>query len=395
MIFNFLIGAVSCLATMQGVEESPINNFEYPKGSSNEHIGIQNVVLRGNNLYLKSGISEQSLIRWDIPNNNENWAFSLTFNELDLGSNEKAGIYLRYTDEQPLIGKFKGGEGVYNGFTVGLEHVGKSFSIVYAKNDGQDYSQAEDYVVRKDEINPARFKNVEEITLKVICTNKNLKLEIYERDKLIYDNFRIYDVKSLKLNKKGRYFGIVTDYSHVPSGKAFELKHAQLYKRIESESYQVYKSYSEKITSSYKDIREINHHDDDVKELIHLSSSVMLYIKNIIGDLPETRLSSLANESKKELGFIGDRIAALEKIVKSEKTKSNFDSKLNDFEIRIKQIQGLITDLNFTIEEGVTNTSNYTHIIQYIIFGAGCTLLYILGSREISHILELRSKLNK
>lgn len=389
-----IISHIACVE-QEGVTETAIENFNYIPKIYNKHIGIQNVVLKPKELYLKSGLAKQSLLRWDPPNETENWSFSFKFNELNLASTESAGIYLRYTEEMPLIGNFMGGEGVYHGAVAGMEFQGKTVNIVYAKNEGLDYGHSEDLIVKRDEVNPIRFKDIKEITMKVISTDKNFKVEIYNEDKLVYDNFRLYNMGEEGLNKKAKYFGIIANYKNTSSGKAFVLKKAQLYKRIENKTYNVYKVYTEKIKQTYREKDQIVHHDSDIKEYIHKSEVAMNFVKAVLGDLPDTRLAAFEKDTKKELTMMGEKIEKLQQLMKNRGRKNSLNARLNDFEIKVKQIQRTLTDLDYLIENGLAAQNEPSSKLKYAIFAAGCILLYVLGQREVSALRDLKANLNK
>ncbi len=393
-LLYIFVSLVACLE-QEGVVETAVEHFSYIPRIYNKHIGIQNVVLKPKELYLKSGLARQALLRWDLPNGTENWSFSFKFNDLNLSSNESAGIYLRYTEEMPLIGNFMGGEGVYHGAIVGMEFSGKVVNIVYAKNEGLDYEHTEDFILKKDEIHPARFRDLREMTMKVISTDKNFKVEVYDGDKLVYDKFRLYDMAKEGLNQKAKYFGIVVNYKNTPSGKAFVLKEAQLYKRVEDDTYDVHKIYTEQIKQTYRERDQIAHHDGDIREYIHKSELIMSFIKAVLGDLPNTRLATLEKDTKKEIAMIGERVEKLQQLLKSRGRRSSFNAQLNDFEIKIKQIQRTVGEMDYLIEKSLVTQKESPSRLKYAIFAVGCVLLYMLGQRELNALRDLVASRNK
>lgn len=375
-----------------GVEESLVEEFHYTPDVYSEAIGIQNVVLKPNLLYLKSGVEHNALLRWDPENQTEDWSFSFTFNEPNLGSDEHAGIYLRYTDEKPIVGPFKGGDAVFNGVMIGLEFNGKAVSIAYAKNDGKDYTDMQVHVVKHDQLNPARFKGVETLTMKVISTSKNFKVEIYDKEKLLYDNFRLYDTAKYGFNKAGKHFGILADYPHIASGKAFVLHSAQLYHRSEDDKYAVRKSHVDRMKPAVREKHEIKHPNSDVKELIHVAELATAFIQSSIGELPDTSIALAEKELIKDLEVIKEKIEKLKKLGAKKNRKNNLNARLNDFDIKIKQIQRSINDFRFVIENNIKNRKEDPFSLRYIIFASGCLVLYILVYREILAIRSFKKE---
>lgn len=376
-----------------GVHESAVEEFHYAPNVYSETIGIQNVVLKPDNLYLKSGMERNSLLRWDPENTTEDWSFTFSFNEPNLSSDESAGIYLRYTDEKPTVGSFKGGDNIFSGLMVGLEFSGKAVNIAYTKNDGKDYNDIHAYVIKRDELNPARFRGVETLTVKVISTSKNLKVEIYDGDRLLYDNFRLYNMDKYGFNKAGKHFGIVADYPNISSGKAFILHGAQLYHRSEDDKYALYKSHVDRLKPVARPKHEIRHPNSDIRELIRVAELAVAFVQSSVGELPNTRLEEMETELSKDLEALGERIGKLKKLAPSKNRKNSLNLRLNDFGIKAKQIQRSLGDLQFAVESSTKRRRSEPFLLKYIVFASGCLVLYTLVYREILAIQSFKREI--
>ncbi|KAI5179492.1 hypothetical protein PAEPH01_2664, partial [Pancytospora epiphaga] len=275
------------------VKETEIDNFNYISGTHNEDISIQNMGLREGVLVMRTGAEKNAMMRWESPNPTDNWSFTFAINEIHLDADEHAAIYLRYTKEKPLIGFYKGGEGVFEGMVIGAEFNGKTMDVVYAVNNGLDLSNNNSFETRRDKIDPARLRGVDELTFKIICTEKNLKVEIFDGSRLVYDRFKMYNVEKTKLNKSGMHFGLIADYPNASSRKAFVLKKAQLYSRTETKDYTATKTYVPNIETTVLPKEKIEHYDSDIRELIHRQGFMISLVKNALGELPDTRIAAL------------------------------------------------------------------------------------------------------
>lgn len=376
-----------------GIIELPVNNINFKPGEYNEYVGIQNVVLKEKCLHLRTGRQDESLIRWDIKNETENWAFEVVFNNINLNNEEHAELFISYTEDKPLTGTFRGGNGTYDGMRIGLSLYGKSVSIVYAPNEGKDYSgNIGDLHIKRDHIDPQRFRGVENFRLKLISTNKNLKMEVYDADRnnLLYDNFRRYDSENTKYSKPGKYFGVIAHYKNLASGKSFELKKINLYKRTENEEYKMNKKNSVMIPMGYREIKEINHDDSTIKKLIHELELSMVYIKSILGTLPETRLLVFEKSIKKAVDFSNEKIRKInEKLVKKRKIKSTIIN-FNDFEVKIQKIQRNLSDLIYYANNEEKKSKLF--YVKDIFFGLGCIIMYVIVASSVQRLKECQSK---
>lgn len=392
MLLLALVRDVLCIEQHTGVVETAVSGFGYTPGISNSNIGVQSVILKPDQLYLRHGLEESSLLRWESKNTTDNWSFIVHINDLNLNSNEFAGIYLRYTNEPAITGNYKGGESIFHGLMIGLEFRGKLVSIVSAESSGEDYEHEGEDVVKRDNLNPIRFRDLDEIIMKVICTEKNIKMELYDGGRLVYDKFRLYNVKKDELYKAGRYFGIVAYYPRVASSKAFVLKSAQLYERIESDAYDVYKMHALSIVPMARIKQEIKHHNSDVQELIYRMEHAFTYIRGVLGELPNTLIVASERDLEHDMNALEERIEKVHRLVKSRGKKAGFSARLNDFEVRTRQIQRSIGELEFAINKNMKAQRLIPSILSYAIVASGCLVLYVLGCREMAAIKALRNE---
>ncbi|KAI4291335.1 hypothetical protein PAPHI01_0609 [Pancytospora philotis] len=376
-----------------GVTERLVDGIRYFVGTKDSSIEIQNVVEKNERLYMRSGLETHALMRWENPCATDNWAFSFAFNKPHLASDEIAGIYLRYTAEPQLIGNFKGGASVYDGLMLGFEMHGAVPSVAYAMNKGKDYdAAAAKKVVSYDEITPARLRDVEDLTFKIISTSKNLKVEVYGGDELIYDNFRVYTTGELGVNKAGGYFSIVANYAGVSSAKAFELRSAELFERAEGTDYATAKSHTKALSKRLRPIEDINHHDVDTTMLIHHGEAAIHSVKTLLGDLPDTKLIVMHGEVSQQLHALDAQLNRLEEAL-GKRAKSGLSSaRLNAFDLRIKRIQRSVSDFQFFVREKLQERAPQgSSVLEHLVFAGGVLALYILASRELSALRAVQN----
>lgn len=381
--------------TEENVSEISVADFNYTPGKYNDHIGIQNVVLTPDNLHMRSGVHTEALLRWDLPNTTENWSFEIIFNNLSLANEESAELYLRYMAEKPLLGSYEGGQEIFNGMMIGLRFSGKSVTIVYGKNDGQDFSVVGDFHTIKDHVNPRRFKDVKEYRLKIISTNLNIKAEIYDNDTLIYDHFKLFDVEKHGLYKPGKYFGIIAHYGNTPSSKSFVLRGAQLFKRIEKASYNKYTNHTKPLDTKVRAIADINHHDSGVKELIYQLELMTSYIKTVVGDLPDTRLAVLERDLRREIESVTGKIEKLKGSLTGSRETRNDMARINELDIKILNLRRSASDIEHLLSSIIEAKRNETSFLKYGVFATGCLLLYILACREYGSVKALSNAITK
>lgn len=378
-----------------GITEHAVDGINFVPHVYNNHIGIQNVIVKPEKLLLRATIDEDAMLRWEIPNKAEEWSFSFTFNELNLSSMEVAGIFLFYTDEKPFVGSFKGGPAKYHGFAVGLEFVGKGVELVYALNNGQDYTNMEEQVPIIDSPNPARFLNVETLTMKVISTKKNFKVEIYDGDNLIYDTFRFFTKEYLDAGKAGKYFSLFAQYKNVASGKAFEIQSAQLYQREESHQYSTNAVNTRKIQPSIKERNEILHPNVDVQDMILRMNAITSFIKVMIGELPETAITKAEKELVKEVDIVFDRLGKFRNTNSPHLQPEAIGKKINQLDTNFKSLYKKVDEISFILDSIHEGGKGKRNMLEYIVIAVGLTTTALVVYKEYSEAFQRKMRVAK
>lgn len=391
-LYFAIVSSIDVSAASQiGTVETPINTLGYTPGIYNDNIGVQNVVTRQDGIYLRSTLDESAMVRWETPNPQDDWAFEFEFNEPNLDSRETASIYLFYTKEKPTIGNFKGGPGSFHGFVAGMEFSGKNIEIVHARNKGVDYSNLEDIVTVVDSLNPQRFAGIERLRFKVINTIRNFKVEIYNGNHLLYDNFRHFMKDMTEYAESGYYISIFADYKHVSSGKAFKLMHAQLYHREETADYDTSKVNMQKIEVQIRPKNEIKHHNTDIQDLVFKTNSMIAYIKAMIGELPETSIIKAEHELVKEVDSLYEKLAKYKSTDTNKKMGVGTAQSINMLDQQVRKITKLLNYVEHLLELRDENSpSKYRQIAEYLLIFVGIVGGTTVLCREVVNFTNSR-----
>lgn len=364
------------------VQETKVPGFEYVPGVFNNDIAIQNVFMRPKELYLRMGVETSAMLRWEPPNPVSNWAVRIDFNELNLEADEAAGLYLRYTTEKAHIGPFKGGNDTFHGFMAGIEFHGRSASLVFVDNDGRELANAGDAVVRIDSINPARLRGHASLSLHVISTDKNLALELYDGDTLLYDGFRISAADKANGFRAGQHLGIIANYRNVASTKAFVLRGAQLFARTEDAAYRPYARRSATLpTGTVRERDEIPHPNADIRELIHNGELVTRYVRRIIGEFPETNFLRTQHDLERELDITARHTQRLLALKQEKPLPSSADTQANSYAVQVQQLRRSIQDLARALDI-LTEDTHSLPFGRYLLLMAGSAIFGALCYRE-------------
>nr|XP_013180963.1 unnamed protein product [Papilio xuthus] len=352
-----------------GVTEEPSNIILYDPSRVNDYVGALGATKVDDGLRLRQSNDKGGLVLFLQDNEYKEWSFSFTISEIDLHFPEQAGVYMWYTKYDQDMGTYRGGNGHFDGLMAGIEFKGMSPEIVYAMNNGKDLNEYEDHTIHRDSFDPLRLKDVKELTVKVIFTHKNFKVELYNQDKLLYDSFRYIDDHPFKTLDKFKRFSITSFYSNTSAEKAFILKRAQLYKRIESEKYDAERVHAIHEASLPIYEHEVHHPNKELRMFIAQFTHFIQYAKGVLGNVESPLITTKAKE-------------IIDKIEETNSTsfRQTISSKINDIELRIQQVDKNITDLLHYIKEVDHSTKISTS--SYLILGFGVFLIFVYGIKE-------------
>lgn len=371
--------------------ESPIENIKFLSGEDLTNLGLENAIVQDQSIKMRASADKGSLISFKEKNQSDEWSFEFKFDDLKLKYPEFSGIYLWYTDERINPGTIAGTDGKFTGIMAGIEFLGKGLQIIIGGNqENRPMENIDDIVLHKDTINPARFKDVEEYRVKIISTSKNFKIEIYEKDKLIYDNLRFLETPILGDRTKGKYFGITTYYQKVSSYKAFTIKDIQAYSRVEKEGYDPLKIHAADFEDEPRLGHDIDYNSKEVQHMISNVEHMMAYLKSILGrpggstvyqSAYDAKISSF--ETQKQLIKVQSDLNELKTTLKQAGTQI-LGTKIGDVEMEMRNVKRIMFETQnilHDLRDGLKSNNNSVLFIFGCIFVFGF-VLYVLTRKD-------------
>lgn len=373
------------------VIEEPITRIKFKSKDDLTNLGLENAIIQDGNIKMRASTDLGSLISFKERNKADEWSIEFKFDDPNLKYPEFAGIYLWYTDQRIKSGKMAGIDGNFTGLMAGIEFLGKGLQLIIGGNlEERTVENAEEIIYHKDRIAPVRFKDVSEFRIKIISTKKNLKIEIYEKDKLLYDYLRFLDTSILGDRGKGKYFGITTIYQKTSSYKAFVLKDIQAFSRIEHSDYDPLKFEAEDVKEEPRLGHDIDYSSKEVQHLISNVEHMMAYLKIILGKPGGSTVYQSAYdakiatfESQKMLKNLKTDINTLEAHLKHSGTQI-LGTKIGDVEMEIRNLKRVVYETQNTLQDlrdGLK--SNNSHLILILcIVSVFAFVLYMLMKRD-------------
>ncbi|KAM0678456.1 hypothetical protein BDAP_000855 [Binucleata daphniae] len=355
--FSALINSILLLSTFTEIKDAVFNQ-DIQQLSTKAMLQTQN---NGKNIVLRDVNGNGSLVTYEKTNAYDEWSFEVSFIKPALKFPEKSGIFLWYSlNDLEQISKENYGR--FIGLMVGFEQYGLDTELIISAVTEEN----ENEIVLRDVIPRKLLAGVKVITMKVICTKKNFKVELYEFDKLLYDTLRIYDKKFLDGLESGKLFSITSTYENVDIGKHYELTKVNLLKRIENESYNPYLKNSE-----YE--HEIN---DDLEHSIADLDHFIRYIDHVFGKPQGSTLIQGVIGAYKEIKEQKEKIESLKEQIRN--LKANLDGLPNaivETELKVQVIIRKMNDLKYYIKHFDNHQKKSGGLL---LFFAGCCILFVI-----------------
>lgn len=303
------------ILTLQAVTEIP-TDFGFDN-SGNLKAKIQKrIIKQSDGIILRAGADGGSVITFTESYLHENFSFEFNFNLPVLEYPEKASIFFWFT-ETPVT-DFDGKLASYHGILSEVTFIGKTvklgLSAILDKVNDKNYQT----FVAVDSVSPNLTENLKNVKVKVIITDKNLKIELYNDDILVYDKFKTTDEHFIAASKLGKYFSITTLYDAVPLSKHFILKNVKLLKRTESKDYDPEHSNMEINTMTTRDYNEIQHKDIDVKHLITEIDHLLVQLQQDIGRPSEYQIAPTLYEVLHNFHILKNKMTEFEEDIEKQ-----------------------------------------------------------------------------
>lgn len=370
MQIGFLLSTI--LATYN---EQELHEIRYKGKEDLKLIGLENAIVKDDGIKMRISADKGSMINFKNKNTSDEWSFEFTFDNPRFKYPEFGGIYMWYTDERIKPGHLIGIDGKFTGIMAGLEFLGKGLQIVIGSNEEKNkrVEYTEDFILHRDTVNPSRFKDVENFRLKVISTEKNFKIEVYDGDRIVYDNLRFLDTPILGSRKSGKYFGITTYYHKASSNKNFFIKNVVTHSRSESHEYDPYKIEADDIKDDPRLEDEIDLSSKEIQHLISNVEHMMAYLRNILGKPGGSTVYQSTLDAK--TAVIGQQ-SHIREMLKQMDNLNNLiklngtqilGSKIGEMEIELKNLKRTLFETQHMIGElGVKSNKMSNNILLVI-----------------------------
>ncbi|KAI5169623.1 hypothetical protein PAEPH01_0862 [Pancytospora epiphaga] len=242
MVFlSILLGGVQAFLDVSTNNAKHITETELfvisSKGGLEEHSHFENIKINDKSMKLRGDDGSAAFIAFKRENMLDSWSTVIKLKKPVLEETQRASIQLWYTDALLKEGQFMGGDEKFMGFLAGIEFTAKHPSTIFTFNYGFDFKGKENSVIQRDRLNHQIFEGVDEITLKIVHTENNFLIELYNDVTLISDSFRIHQSLLPVEKDMPRYFGLTTSYKNCPDDISLEITELKVMERKEGTDY--------------------------------------------------------------------------------------------------------------------------------------------------------------
>lgn len=347
------------------------------KESLEKNSTFLNIKKMENSLILRSNSGEGSIVNIKQETPTDNWSAEFMVKNLILRDVERAGIYLWYLDKPLEKGSYKGGSPIFNGFVTGVEFSKERADIVFAFNYGLNFDNKDIQTTRYDHINPILIDHLDEFKIKIIRTQKNFKVEIYDdKNNLLADSFRIHDPMIMNEGIKEKIFTITTKYEHCPNEIFFDLKDLKILSREETDKYDVVNIHTEH--NQYPK----NKSDEEIRFAIADINHFLSYLTIVLGSKAENSIVEMALAVKKKLRILRDSVDTLVETLNDSNNISNttyehtMQSKISELETISEELATKIENIKSKILKNDKKQKKFqADPIQWIL--VSCILFFI------------------
>ena len=263
---------------------------------------------------------------------------------------EKVGMYFWYTDVKLDKGSFKGGNPTFSGFIIGLEFSQEKADIAFSFNYGMDFSKIDP--MKYDHINPLLIYHLDQFKIKIIHTEKNLKVELYdENNALLSDSFRIHGPMIMNKETHKKHFGITTVYENVPNDIHLDLKNLKISTREETEKYDHRDLHTEH--NQYPRTKA----DDEIRGAIADVNHFLNYLTVVLGTSKDNAIVQMAIEVKRKSRLMRETLDSMLVLAK-ESSQGDVNaieldkvSKVNEFEHSLDEVLSKVEAYKLKLKE--------------------------------------------
>lgn len=368
------------------IKINDLNSFEANSKSTNVRIKNDKIILRGNN-------GEGSLINIKEEVSGDNWSIEFPIKHMILDDLEKTGFYVWYTNKPLESGSYLGGDAKFNGFITGIEFAKDRADIVFAFNYGLDFTNKVMQTMRFDHINPLLIENLESFKIKIIHTERNFKIELYDDlGHLISDSFRIHEPLIMNRGDHKKNFAITTRYENSPKELYFELEDLKINTREEGDEYD-----HKELNTEYN-IYPRNKGDTALRSAIADAGHFLNYLTVALGSKDKNSIVEMVMEIKKKLRSLKEAVESKEFSENSQMNKTTNES----IDMKLEGLDKLAIDMNnklLAIKNKIkaiqARQSKKSKGSMIIVVGISSFILLVSVLRSIGERMLLPSKNSK
>lgn len=356
---------------------------------------IENVQGTDDFIRLRGKTGGNSLVIIEDPLAEEEWSAEVSVGNIKMDDIQRAGIYMWYTAHPIKEGVFKGVTPEFDGIMAGIELSEGHTDIVLAINDGKLGIGHEIY--RKyDRIPQHLVDESQSLTLKIIHTKKNFKVELHNEMRMLSDTLKIDNQVIRKdISEIPHYLGLSTDYRHCPDWIAFHLNQINILSRKESDNY----STLHINTKPNNFLRRKS--DDEVRHTIAEIVHTLLYLDILMGTEQPNELEKIFFRTTDNIRGMGSSIdrGISESKERTAKTKGlhreEAESKFNALESDVERLKDVLDAMKNELELlGGNDPANALSVPKLLLFGC-MACLFVTGLRCLTNRFYINTIANK
>ena len=338
----------------------------------------ENVIQRQGLLTLSdSGHKKGSLIKFKEPVKTQNFSMILDLEHLKLKDSDISGVYAWFTTEPISKGELKNGPSLFKGFMGGIEFSHNKARFVFSYNHGSDYKETQHFTTIYDKIDESRLHDLTDLRLKIIHTDKNIKFELYDEDRIISDTFKINDPELIELEGDKAYVGITSYYENSKSTNLIELKTIEFYDRKESDQYDNMDLHVEYNTHTATESNEAV--VEAAANVAHFVS-YLTAVFGIAGELPIHQMIVDFKDKNKKLQEQADEIINGSNMPIREEENTEISETMKYIDNQMKDVYDTLKKMKKQVDSMHGNYTNHHNLIskEIICFGIFFTVVTLV-----------------
>lgn len=362
--------------------------------SLEKNSSFSNVRKIGNGVVLRSSDGKGSLINLNEKIASDNWSAEFVVKNLVLKDVERVGMYLWYTEKRIESGSYKGGDSVFNGFVLGVEFSQDRAELAFSFNYGLDFSRKDIQSTRHDRINPSLIDHLDHFRVKVIHTEKNFKIELFDdKGSLISDSFRIHEPLIMNRGNNKKNFAITTTYENTPADVYLELRDFKAHAREETEKY----DYRDLHTEHNSFPR--NKSDEELRMAVADIDHFLDYVTVVLGSGKQNSIVQATVEVKKKTRLIKDNLDSMISTAK-EVSRISLDALETEKSSKIGELEQSLNDILLKTEKyrlrlKEIGSRSSSPKASSIVLVSGMVFLMVIAAKTVAGKLLGRVKSSK